>query len=495
MTAVIKEAGPSASAPPVAKPGGAHVNVPANDGIVRGVKGKYDTLKAGAAAKPADSSAALLALLKVEADARNVASERDLTFFIANETRKLTRARQIFVLRPGLSAGLEVVSVSSLASVDRNAPLVALIEKVVANAAAVDGLAAVSTLTLPSDDSIAKAYPFRSLFWVPLKHRDDEAVGGLVLAREDDWLESDMVVAKRLAATYAHALKALRTPARQRVRQWIKPNKWHAAVSAAALVSLFLIKVPLTALAPVEIVARNPFIVTAPMDAVIERVVVDINQPVMPGALLIEFADTTLRNKAEVAEREVEVSTARLKQVNQLAFTDPKGMHDLKIARAELELKIAERDFARDLLSKAQIRAPRHGVAIYSDKRELTGKPVAVGERILEIAEPARVEARISLPIGDAIALQSGARVKLYLDSDPLHPWEAIVTRADYKARVTENDVVSYRVIASIDPREGKGTLPRLGNRGTAQVFGDDVTLAFYLFRRPLTALRQWFGV
>ena len=62
-----------------------------------------------AAPKPkvADGQAALLALLKVEADARDAASERDLVFLIANETRKLTRARQIFVLRAGLRGNLD----------------------------------------------------------------------------------------------------------------------------------------------------------------------------------------------------------------------------------------------------------------------------------------------------------------------------------------------------------------------------------------------------
>jgi hypothetical protein len=30
--------------------------------------------------------------------------------------------------------------------------------------------------------------------------------------------------------------------------------------------------------------------------------------------------------------------------------------------------------------------------------------------------------------------------------------------------------------------------------RGTAQVSGDDVSLGLYIFRRPITALRQWVG-
>ena len=35
---------------------------------------------------------------------------------------------------------------------------------------------------------------------------------------------------------------------------------------------------------------------------------------------------------------------------------------------------------------------------------------------------------------------------------------------------------------------------PRIGSRGTAQIYGENVSLGFYLFRRPLAAVRQWMG-
>ena len=119
---------------------------------------------------------------------------------------------------------------------------------------------------------------------------------------------------------------------------------------------------------------------------------------------------------------------------------------------------------------------------------------MAIGERILEIADPAAIEAKIELPVADAIALSPGARVKIFLDSDPLHPWGAAVKRADYKAKVGENDVVSFRVVASLKDEPGR-ILPRLGVRGTAQVTGEDVPLGLYLFRRPITFARQWLGM
>lgn len=445
--------------------------------------------------KVADGQAALLALLKVEADARDASTARDLILVMANETRKLTRARQIFVILPSIGRRLEVEGISSLPAVDRNAPLVNFIEQLIRAADKAGKLGSVHTLILPAigTDSVGDTYPFRELVWMPLVHGSSAPRGGLLLAREDVWAEQDLVIARRLAATYAHAIQALKRPDRNWLRALSRVSRWHAAAALAVIAALSLIPVPLSALAPVEIIARDPFVVAAPIDGVVDAVAVEPNQMVKTGDLLIKLADTTLKNRFEVAAREVQVSEARLKQSNQIAFSDPRGMHEIGIARAELQLKMAERDFAADLLAKSEIRAQRNGIAVYSDKRDLVGRPVAVGERLLEVADAAMLEARIDLPVADAVALSPGARVRLFLDSDPLRPWAASVRRADYKAKVGESEIVSFRVIADLHAESAR-PLPRLGVRGTAQVSGDNVSLGFYLFRRPITALRQWVG-
>jgi Biotin-lipoyl like/HlyD family secretion protein len=450
-----------------------------------------------APAKPqvADAQAALLALLKVEAEARDATSVRDLVLIMANETRKLTRARQIFVVMPGLARTWEVQSVSSLPAVDRNAPLIIFIEQVVSKAAQTGKLGALTLLEAPPSgtDSVADAYPFRALAWVPLRHGSNSQRGGLVLAREDTWVDQDLVIAGRLASAYTHALQALEGPPKNFARRFLRISRWHAVGAALLLAALLFIRVPLSALAPAEIIARDPFVVAAPIDGVIEAIAVEPNQQVKQGDLLVKFADTTLKNRFEVAAREVQVAEAKLKQSNQVAFSDPRGMHEIGIARAELALKLAERDFARDLLGKTEIRAQRDGIAVYSDKRDLVGRPVAIGERMLEVADSSALEVRIDLPVADAVALSPGARVKLFLDSDPLRPWSASVKRADYKAKVGENEIVSFRVVAALTEEKDR-PLPRLGVRGTAQVSGDDVSLGLYIFRRPITALRQWVG-
>lgn len=448
--------------------------------------------------KVADGRSGLLALLNVEQEARDAASLQDLMYLIANETRKLTRARQVFVLRSNALSQLEVASISSLAAVDRNAPVVAFIERVVNHAAAdAQGLDATRAISIDEQDlgdAAGASYPFRCLFWTPLRHGSKPAVGGLVLAREEPWTEHDLLVPQRLSAAFAHAWHAL-TASRTNWRSIAAAiPRSPAVLTCIFLFVLMFYELPMSALAPVEIVARDTFVVTAPIDGVIEKIVVEPNQPTRQGDLLVKLNDTALKNRFEVANRDADVSGARLKQAHRSAFDDTAAMHEIGIARAELELKVAERDFAKAMLNKTEIRAERDGIAIYSDKRELLGRPISVGERILEVANPEMVEARISLPLADVIALTPGASIKLFLDSDPLHPWRASLKRADYKAKVDESDIVSFRVVASLIDEPNRPQ-PRLGGRGTAQISGGDVPLWLYLFRRPLTALRQWTGL
>lgn len=110
----------------------------------------------------------------------------------------------------------------------------------------------------------------------------------------------------------------------------------------------------------------------------------------------------------------------------------------------------------------------------------------------MEVADPDRMQLRIDVPVADAIAVVKGAKVRAFLDSDPLRPAIATVVAASFEARQVEGDALAYRIYASLDDRPGN---IRLGIRGTAQISGDTVLLAYYLFRKPISFMRQRFGL
>jgi Biotin-lipoyl like/HlyD family secretion protein len=250
--------------------------------------------------------------------------------------------------------------------------------------------------------------------------------------------------------------------------------------------------VPMTALAPAEVVALNPMIVSSPIDGVIDSIDVDPGQVVKVGDVLVRLSDTALRNKVEIARRDVFVGEARAKQASILAMSDARGRHELGIAEADLELKRAEQTFASDMLNRTVIRASRAGIAAYADRKALIGRPVATGERVMEIADPTLVEVRVDVAVPDAVALVPAGRVKLFLDIDPLNPRDAHIVRSDYKARPGESDALSFRTFAIFDDNSA---VPRIGMRGTAQIYGAQTMLGVFLFRRPIASARQYLGL
>jgi hypothetical protein len=129
---------------------------------------------------------------------------------------------------------------------------------------------------------------------------------------------------------------------------------------------------------------------------------------------------------------------------------------------------------------------------VYGSRKDWEGRPVATGERIMQVASPDEVQLRIEMPVKDAIVVRDGAPVRIYLDSDPLKPLSGRLERASFHATPVPGGGLAFTLLAGVDPGE---PLPRIGYRGTAQVFGDRVPLAYYVLRRPLTSLRQWIGL
>lgn len=434
---------------------------------------------------------AALQLLKIEGEIRDAASHHELMAAVTNLSRGLMRARQILVAVPA-GDSFKVQAVSGLAIVERTAPVVSWLERILDRAQKDTGLAEPRQFRLEAysdPGSQSATFPFQEAQWVPVRARDGKLLAGLLMLREGPWLESDLVVGKRLAATTAHAWHALNGVAWQLPR--MSRNRIAVATVVVACIGFF--PVSMSTLAPLEIAAKEPFIVTASLDGVVEAVVVSPNVEVRDGQTLVRFVDTTLRSRLAVAEREAIVAEARLKKLSLQSFTEMRGRHDMAIARAELAVKLTEREYAREQLGRSQIKAQRSGLAVFGDVRDLIGRPMATGEKLMEIADPARIEIRVDVPVSDSIILAPGARVTAYLDSDPLRPLAATVVRADYQARPRDNGMMAFRVVAELN--DTTIAPPRLGIRGTAQLFGNSVSLGFYLFRRPIAAVRQLTGI
>ncbi|MDH4568066.1 HlyD family efflux transporter periplasmic adaptor subunit [Pseudomonas sp. BN414] len=436
------------------------------------------------AAAPGAVERVFALFLGLQQQAHQKATTEQLAFAMVNDGQALFGFRHAALLIAG-----KVRALTGISLVEPNAPFVAFVERAAAQLLGQDRLSATAAIEAESLDEQSRA-DWQALSaahacWAPLKDRHGDVFGGLWLAREHPFNDAELALLTQLGDTYAHAWLALQPRKPWRLR-W--PKKKLLAI-AGGLCLLLLVPVRQSVLAPAEVVPQGGRVVAAPLDGVIAEFLVKPNQNVAAGDLLVRFDATSLKAQADVAERALGVAEAELKANTQRAFADAESSARIDLLAARVEQKRAERDYARQLLARSEVRAERAGIAVFADAERLTGKPVQTGERLMQIADPAQAELRIELPVGDAIALQPGAEVALFLDSDPLNRHAARLERAAYEAQSTAAGQLAYRLDAAFSDAP-----PRIGLRGTAKLFGDRAPLAYYLLRRPLAAARQSLG-
>ena len=383
---------------------------------------------------------------------------------------------------------------SSLSAFERNAPLIRWIEGTVQSLDADSGLdetVRFSSAAYSRSNDVSEAeYTFKRFMWAPIKTRDGKVFAGVLITREIPWTDREDVLANRLLETYGHAWLALTKRPLGKLSK--APVLALRLALIAAITALAFVPVPITTIAPVEAVGRDATVVSSPLQGVIDEIAVEPNQVVAKGDLLFRIEDTELRNAASIATQNVLVAKARVEQLESGSIIDPAARRELVIARAELELAEAELDLAQERLSRVEVRAASAGIATFSSVQEWIGKPVTIGEKIMEVADPDRIDFFIPLPVGDLIVLDEETNVRVFLDSDPLAPVRAEIVSASYHATLQPNGTLAYQIYAE-PPEELEP--PRIGSRGAAQILGQNAPLYFVLFRRPIAWFRQTFGV
>ncbi|HYE36512.1 HlyD family efflux transporter periplasmic adaptor subunit [Methylocaldum sp.] len=432
----------------------------------------------------------LTTLLLLQKNARHAAELAELAFIAVNDTRQLLEYRQA-ALWQALPQS-KVAAVSGIALVDPHAPYVTWLQRLGEHLGQGPGenAAAFQAEDLPPElREDWKRWLPRHALWLPFPAKGGPLPGALLLARDQAWNEGEIHLLGELADAYGHAWQALQT----RSRWWRdirigRKTLWLVLTTAL----IFCLPIRQSVLAPAEVVAADPTIVRSPLQGVVDHFQIEPNLPVEKDQLLLTLEDTDLKNRLEVAKKSLAVAEADYRRAAQSAVFDDKSKAELTILKGRMEQHAAEVSYMEDLLVRSRVTAPHAGIAIFSDEHDWMGRPVEIGERLLMVADPHDVELEIRLPVADFIRLEDNAEVAMFLNIAPQRPIEARLHSASYQAEVTTDDVLAYRLKARYLKNQA---LPRIGLRGTAKLYGQRVTLFYYVFRRPLAALRQWLGL
>ncbi|MEI7428521.1 MAG: HlyD family efflux transporter periplasmic adaptor subunit [Betaproteobacteria bacterium] len=255
---------------------------------------------------------------------------------------------------------------------------------------------------------------------------------------------------------------------------------------------LIFVPVRLTIIAPGEIVANQPVVVRAPIDGVLDRFYVEPNSLVKQGQNLFSYDNAALLAKAEGAKQSYMSAEAEYRQTSIASLADAKQKVNLAILQAKANEKKAEYQYLAGLAQRSVMTAPFDGWAIFDDPADQIGKPIAIGEKIMMLADPDDVAIQAWISLSDMIDIQQGARVKLYLNPNPFGAITGYVKYITYEPVQLPDGQYGYRLRASIPKSESS---PRLGLKGTLKVSGAYVPAIYWVLRKPLAQIRQFIGI
>ena len=446
----------------------------------------------------------LVTLLTLGQRARAAANLAELAFIAVNDTHALCPYRQAVLWR----ADAGVTAISGVVQVEANAPFVQWINQVLAHIKRQDLSAGpVSAADLPESlrADWADWLPTHGLL-VPFATRTEKmakADGALVLFRDLPWSERERGLLTEWLAAWNLAWLVKQQHGEVGIRRWWRRagsthpatprRRWYQRWPAWLAIGCGLLAawpVPLTVLAPAELVPAKPAIVRAPLDGVIDKVHVLPNQHVQAGDRLFEFDKETLLGQLALARQAVATAEAEYKQAAQQAMAEPKFKAHLVALAGRINERTLEAGMLEERLRRADVVASQAGMVIFGDPTEWIGRPVVMGERVMRIADPTDVEIEAWVPLADAIPLEEGTAVSMFLKTSPLDPVRGQLKYLAYESVQRPDGQYAYRLRAQLDA----STSHRAGLKGTARISGRRVAAAYWVLRRPWAALRGAWG-
>jgi hypothetical protein len=430
---------------------------------------------------------------EIEQLARGARDIPALSFCMANDAWGLLGFRQAIVLHKHVGRWL-VRSVSGLVDVGETTPYQNFLKRIGAalEKKPIDIGRAIDRNSMPK--ALAKdweqwwpdhvyAYPLTTLDNVP---------NGFALYAFDQSLDGTrQAMLNRFAQVWLHAWALLSGKRKSNLRIG---KLTFGVLTLCALAAMF-VPVRQSVLAPAEIISLQSTVVSAPVEGVVKEMLVRPNQSVKANQPLVALDDTTLRNRREVLSKSLGSAQAELMATTQKSFDNQQSRGEMAPLAGRVDERKAELAFTDELLKRSVINSPKDGIAVFGDPNDWRGRPVVAGERLLLLADPKELGVVIHVAVPDAIAIEPGAEIRLFLHVAPLTPLDGKVIETGYQAMLSPDNIASYRIRAKLQVADENKDINRIGFKGTAKLFGPKVSLGYLLFRRPMATVREWFGL
>lgn len=433
-------------------------------------------------------------LNKLCLESGQLTSRQELIFFILNQTIRYAAFNRA-MLWDG-SGKTRCLGISGNAVFDGKSPVLIerghLIDDLVAREEfQILTASSFSSEMEPQWRAVQSDHSGSSVLWCPIIW-DGHFVAALWLERwgGGEWNAADRELVKPLMSAYASAWRPY-LKERAGFRAFVR-NKRNGLIGLLVLLLLLVVvRVPLRIVAPCEVVPKDPLVVAAPLDGVIDRVEVHPGEVVDAGALLYSYDKEVPMQDLKVAQQQVRLIWSDLERARAEAFANPEAKQLVALLQTRLEQEQSKLELAESYARKLEVRAEQPAVVMMGDPAEWAGRPVALGERVMQLVDPKKSKLMIWLPQDDKIDFDARQQVRVMLNARALQTQYAVLS---YQAKHAEMSTAGYSAFRA----EAEWTVMpdelQMGLKGHAVLYGEKVSLAYWLFRRPIAAVRAWVG-
>lgn len=334
-----------------------------------------------------------------------------------------------------------------------------------------------------------------SAVWVPIPAKG-RVLAGLWLERWSGgrWQEDEVRLLESLCAGYGAVWDKLlrRRGLLERLGPALARKGWAFGILGLVLAGALAWRMPLRVVAPCEVAPRDPFVVTAPLNGVVAEVAAQPGQAVKPGDTLFVYDKRVAMEDLKVARQQAQIIQSSLTRARMQAFGSEEARADVALLELKLEQERVKLELAESNFSRLEVKAERAGTVVINDPFEWRGKPVRIGEQVMLLVDPASTKLRIWLAEDDNMAFDPARPVKVLLNAFPDQARQARLIYVAQGVSLSPKGVPSVMAEAEW-PAPDPALKP--GLQGVAVAYGRDVSLAYWVLRRPFAALRKIAGL
>jgi len=263
-------------------------------------------------------------------------------------------------------------------------------------------------------------------------------------------------------------------------------QRLHMVAGAAALFLLVACPLPLRVDGDAVVAPGRRALVQPEVEGVVGKVFVHEGEAVQKGQVLAEMEAWNLRSA--LAEAQARYETTILQMNRALAGNDgtEAGVH-----RVQADYWKAEVDRARQLLEKAELRAPIDGVVATPHVENFAGRKLQQGDSFAEIVDTSQAVVDVGIDDADVGLLKVGQSAVVKLNSYPTRTFHGDVDIVSPKAELLHEAPVFF---ARVSVPNSDGAI-RDGMEVRGKVRVGWYPSAYVFFRRPFLWLysKVWY--